>query len=709
MGFEDDKAMLIYNSGDGDDVINGFDSTDTLSITGGSYVRSTVGSDVVVRVGSGSILLQGAADKTIYIAGTQSITSVGTTINNSLSNRTLTSTSYADLIVNQAEEVTINAGGANDSISGVYMYSSINSGAGDDYIIARGGFYSMILGGSGNDTLGCDHCFLSYVSGGANDDIIIVLGYSNIISGDSTTKSGADIIVTVGDGKITLSGAASLSTLNIAGTLSSGNEGTSGNDSITNTVGGVSINALGGNDTIVNAGDSVTIEAGAGNDEIFNGNLGSNSNGGENVSISGGAGNDEIRNWHGNNATLLGGTGDDALINSYGDKVFLAGNAGDDSISLGEDATNNLILYSSGDGNDLIQGFRADSTLQIGGGTGTYSKETVDSDIIVTVGDGTITLAGAASLDAINIDGTEPVLLTTLTNDDNDSMTLSGGLKNIDASARTKSIEITGNALDNSIVGGKVADTLSGGAGNDTLTGGRKGDLFIYTAGNDVITDYSAAAGDKVSIAGNGAKYLSHITGVETSGNNVKLTFSKDSSKTLTLNGAARYFDTNQIIGYDKKTVTLTSAYSGTFDASGYTGVNASAAAQAVTISGANSIVGTTGNDTLTGGYGADTFVYTGGNDVITDYAANFDKIQLNGNTRIFEDGVIYTADKKSSTQAGGSADVYWFDESNFDAPGLDSIMQSPATDYSVGKIKTLDNLTKLSKDEFTLTFGDDR
>ena len=242
------------------------------------------------------------------------------------------------------------------------------------------------------------------------------------------------------------------------------------------------------------------------------------------------------------------------------------------------------------------------------------------------------------------------------------------------------------------------------------------------------------------------------------------MTLLNTANKKVIVNGVRRIFGDNVISTGDKKSATLTSAYSGTFDASGYSTVNASAATQAVTISGANSIVGgskadslvgTTGNDTLTGGRGADTFVYTGGKDVITDYAANFDKIQLNGNgakwlshiknvavdsnknvtltfsndanktltingaagkkvivngnTRIFEDGVIYTADKKSSTQAGGSADVYWFDESNFDAPGLDSIMQSPATDYSVGKIETLDNLTKLSKDEFTLTFGNDK
>lgn len=54
------------------------------------------------------------------------------------------------------------------------------------------------------------------------------------------------------------------------------------------------------------------------------------------------------------------------------------------------------------------------------------------------------------------------------------------------------------------------------------------------------------------------------------------LTFSKDADKTLTLlnaankkvlvNGATRYFSDNQIISYDKTTVTLTANFSGAFN-----------------------------------------------------------------------------------------------------------------------------------------------
>lgn len=66
-----------------------------------------------------------------------------------------------------------------------------------------------------------------------------------------------------------------------------------------------------------------------------------------------------------------------------------------------------MFTYAEGDGNDIISGFNATSTLQIGDGTGTYSTEKNGDDIIVTVGDGKITLQGAVNLSTVNISGNE--------------------------------------------------------------------------------------------------------------------------------------------------------------------------------------------------------------------------------------------------------------------------------------------------------------
>lgn len=70
------------------------------------------------------------------------------------------------------------------------------------------------------------------------------------------------------------------------------------------------------------------------------------------------------------------------------------------------------------------------------------------------------------------------------------------------------------------LYGNLGTDTLVGGIGNDTLSGGDGADTFSFEAsqGVDSITDFSAAAGDKISIASgtNGittaAQALSHLT-----------------------------------------------------------------------------------------------------------------------------------------------------------------------------------------------------
>ena len=50
------------------------------------------------------------------------------------------------------------------------------------------------------------------------------------------------------------------------------------------------------------------------------------------------------------------------------------------------------------------------------------------------------------------------------------------------------------------IVGGRGNDWLEGGSGNDVLSGGAGSDTFAFRAnsGNDVVTDFNAAQGDRV-------------------------------------------------------------------------------------------------------------------------------------------------------------------------------------------------------------------
>jgi Ca2+-binding RTX toxin-like protein len=55
---------------------------------------------------------------------------------------------------------------------------------------------------------------------------------------------------------------------------------------------------------------------------------------------------------------------------------------------------------------------------------------------------------------------------------------------------------LTGGADNDILFGDAGNDRLNGGAGKDRLTGGAGADTFIYSGGNDIITDFNAGEGD---------------------------------------------------------------------------------------------------------------------------------------------------------------------------------------------------------------------
>ena len=424
-------------------------SPDNVTINGGN------GNDRISNYGGDSVLINGGDDNdTIENYGPDSI--IGS-------------------------DVTMSGGAGNDSIYNVGDNASLSGGDGDD-TISNGNYYSSsgnnggnnvtILGGAGNDSiyLGRDKtCFVEYESGDGNDTIYGFNSTSTLsISSDdySTQSSGNDIIVTVdGEEEIVLKNIyATADTLNINSNAFSLERKVieSATDSVRIDIRRNSVSFEGGtgSDNIYNYGDNVSINGGDGtgwiDDWIYN-------YGGKNVYISGDDGDDRIYNyvrekWNEetqryetvsspDNATLTGGNGNDHIYN-YGSNVLISGDTGNDTITNGGDKV--LIKYQAGDGNDFIQGFRADSTLSIGGGI--YSSKRSGSDIIVMVGDEEITLHGAATLSAIHIDGEE--------------------------------------APDNTnIIGGKGKDTISNLRANTTINGG---------AGADSIDNY----GMNVSIYG---------------------------------------------------------------------------------------------------------------------------------------------------------------------------------------------------------------
>ncbi len=59
---------------------------------------------------------------------------------------------------------------------------------------------------------------------------------------------------------------------------------------------------------------------------------------------------------------------------------------------------------------------------------------------------------------------------------------------------------LAGSASADTVQGARGNDRLDGGTGNDTLTGGEGADTFVLRSGggDDVVTDFNAAEGDRI-------------------------------------------------------------------------------------------------------------------------------------------------------------------------------------------------------------------
>ena len=416
-------------------------------------------------------------------------------------------TSKTDFLTGSGTKSTIKAGAGNDTLTAHGDAMQVFGEGGKDTILTNGKSI-RVSGGAGNDKIQ-NRGDKSTLAGDAGNDLIINGGYWE------TERGGANVLISGAAGNDTLISHGSKSVLN----------GDAGNDKIYNGYryyeptkyfynandddfrgNGSTITGGAGKDTISNIGSNVSIAAGAGKNSISNGN--DYCVGGASVTIAGGSDKDTITNYGGSYVTIQAGAGNDLIKNIrtvderdysqttkryetietiFPEHVTIEGGKGNDTIA--NDGSAVLIKYTSGDGNDLIKGFNATSTLSIAGGA--YSTTKSGKNILVAVDKGKITLQGAASLSAVNIMGMKAL---TVTNSTKSPVTVDAATKVIDASKRTKAVKITGNDLANSIFGGSKNDTLIGGKGNDSLWGNGGADKFIYTAGDgkDIIFGFDS-------------------------------------------------------------------------------------------------------------------------------------------------------------------------------------------------------------------------
>ena len=337
----------------------------------------------------------------------------------------------------------------------------------------------------------------------------------------------------------------------------------------------------GGNDSLYGEKDADKIYGDAGND-VLSGGEGNDTlyGGADNDSLYGDAGTDKLYGDAGND-TLVGGLGNDTLTGGSGQDVFYYANGDGNDTILDYVSGEDKIKISSGSVSNYSVSGGKDAILKVGNGKITLKNVGNNQITVITSDNRTVTYGGISN--GLTFNKADLPKATAATINSNYSGSFETGayssLVTVNASSRSNSISIVGNAKANKFYGGSAGDILSGGNGNDTLYGG---------SGNDSL--YGEKDADKIyGDAGNDV-----LSGGD--GND-------------TLYGGA---DNDSLYG-DAGTDKLYG------DA------------------GNDTLIGGLGNDTLTGGAGKDVFYYTNGDgaDVIVDFIANEDKIYISGATSV--------------------------------------------------------------------------
>ncbi len=395
--------------------------------------------------------------------------------------------------------------------------------------------------------------------------------------------------------------------------------------------------------------------------------------------ISAGAGNDTV-SYYGAETTVDGGAGTNTLILNTSAVLNLANanqlsfgagtitnfqnvdaSAVSAAVSITGSAGANVI--TGGSGNDTIDGAGGVDVLATGAGNDTVSYYGTETSIDGGSGTNTLILKAATTVNLGNADQTSG---------DTPNVT---NFQNLDASAVSSALTITGSSAANTMTGGSGDDTIDGaggadvinaGAGNDTVTdrgsetsidGGTSTDTLILTAGSSVTavnfavsSGLDQTAGDSTAVANFESLDASALTtAISVTGlslaNTIKTGSGNDSidggggADVITAgagNDSVSYYGSETSVDGGAGTNTLVLRAAGTINlgnadqtsgdsttVANFQNVDASALSSAASITGsssANAITGGSGNDTIDGAGGADVVAAGGGNDTVTHH-----------------------------------------------------------------------------------------
>ena len=345
-----------------------------------------------------------------------------------------------------------------ESIVGDIDNQSIFGTDGDD-IIFNSGSGTTIYAGDGNDSISGTGSY-RYLYDGGND---VIGNYSSdvtiqLLAGSLCVRriDGNDAILSLDNGSLTFKGRA-MAPIEII----DANDNpvkldrimlSDDDDELIVTVGGFIYDAAGGNDLLING-------------QYF----------------SRGAG----------DATLLGGDGNDQIKN-IGANVTVRGGAGDDTIDHAAH-----YIYAEGDGNDVITDYCEGDTIHlINGALDSSLLSNYNSDVILKIGDGSITLKNAADKSITVVDSAGAgFVLDTLVGDNRTAETFqySGGDILIENYSHDDTLELINTTIDSVMTDG-----------GDLIFGTSDGSLTLKNMTNHAITIKDAAGNTTTQIYGTG-------------------------------------------------------------------------------------------------------------------------------------------------------------------------------------------------------------
>jgi Ca2+-binding RTX toxin-like protein len=403
---------------------------------GADVINAGGGNDTVAYRGTETSIDGGAGSDTLVLSAGASVTAVNFTVSSGVDQTTGDSTSIMNF-----ENVNASVLSTAVTVTGSSSANTITTGSGNDTVDGGGGA-DVIAAGGGNDSVSYYGNETS-IDGGTGTNTLVMRTTATVNLGNADQTSGDTPNVTNFQNidASALSTAASLTGSSSANTITGG----SGADTIDGSGGADIIAAGSGNDTVTYRGTEASIDGGAGIDTLVL----AASGGTTAVNFSVTAGSDQT-------------TGDSvSVINFESIDASLVSSA----LTLTGSSSANTI--TGGSGNDTIDGGGGADIIAAGGGNDTVTYRGSETSIDGGTGTNTLLMSVAATINLANADQTA-----------GDSTAVSN-FQNVDASALSTALSITGSS---------AANTITGGSGNDAIDGGGGADIISAGGGNDTVT-----------------------------------------------------------------------------------------------------------------------------------------------------------------------------------------------------------------------------